>query len=344
MQYLKDKQYYIDRYDLFTIQECISMRQSAVENGKTNILKARVIEVMVYYYKGDRYKGRESSIFDWMQRDKEQQEKYDDTESPSRIFCNSCNDLMHCLSRTLYDMDKPMRMLFFFDCPSCKNRKAYFEDGKQYVPKPHLCDKCSGEIKSTRKRKGKVITTKYECIKCDFMDTEVLDFAKDDKEQKQKEQQEQKLLKKYRSEFCMSQEEGQKYISHMIAVEQLRKMDEERKTKAADPRYQKVRKLEKLTVVELQKLLSKKLADQKFIELKLSEPDIGRYVVVPFTVQDNIPTRKGRASEADLSKSMRTILEKTNWRLMSDGVSYRMGYLRGRLKGYEREDDLVRLL
>jgi hypothetical protein len=34
----------------------------------------------------------------------------------------------------------------------------------------------------------------------------------------------------------------------------------------------------------------------------------------------------------------------TNWRLMSDGISYRLGYLNGRLRAYEQEEDLKELV
>ncbi len=32
-------------------------------------------------------------------------------------------------------------------------------------------------------------------------------------------------------------------------------------------------------------------------------------------------------------------MRETNWRLMSDGISYRLGYLNGRLRAYEGEED-----
>lgn len=44
-----------------------------------------------------------------------------------------------------------------------------------------------------------------------------------------------------------------------------------------------------------------------------------------------------------LQKLLKTALESTNWRLMSEGTSYRMGCVYGRLKGYEREEDLAEL-
>jgi len=45
-----------------------------------------------------------------------------------------------------------------------------------------------------------------------------------------------------------------------------------------------------------------------------------------------------------LKKLVDRALSDTNWRLMSDGISYRLGYLNGRLRAYEREDDLKTLV
>jgi hypothetical protein len=45
-----------------------------------------------------------------------------------------------------------------------------------------------------------------------------------------------------------------------------------------------------------------------------------------------------------LKKLIQKALEDTNWRLMSEGISYRLGYLKGRLRAYESEEDLKKLV
>ena len=64
---------------------------------------------------------------------------------------------------------------------------------------------------------------------------------------------------------------------------------------------------------------------------------------MPFTVQDTGYKRKDYDSTRKLQKLLKATLETTNWRLMSEGTNYRMGYVYGRLKGYEREEDLAEL-
>ena len=49
-------------------------------------------------------------------------------------------------------------------------------------------------------------------------------------------------------------------------------------------------------------------------------------------------------SQKVLSKAVEKALLNTNWRLMSEGISYRLGYLNGRLRAYEREEDLLNLV
>lgn len=66
--------------------------------------------------------------------------------------------------------------------------------------------------------------------------------------------------------------------------------------------------------------------------------------MVPFTVHDIRQGREDRASCHDLQKLVKETLEDTNWRLMSKGVSYRLGMLEGRFKAYEKEEDLVKLV
>ncbi len=120
--------------------------------------------------------------------------------------------------------------------------------------------------------------------------------------------------------------------------------DKKQKIKDKDPIYQKARQLKKLTVTELENLLSKSLEKEKYVNLSFDKPEIDRYVIIPFTVQEFDKKRSERESENTVRKVIKQTLEKTNWRLMTEGLTYRLGYLSGRLKGYEREEDLVDLL
>lgn len=53
---------------------------------------------------------------------------------------------------------------------------------------------------------------------------------------------------------------------------------------------------------------------------------------------------KQHYSQKEMKKLITNILENTNWRLMSGGVSYRIGIVSGRLRAYESEEETITLL
>ena len=61
-------------------------------------------------------------------------------------------------------------------------------------------------------------------------------------------------------------------------------------------------------------------------------------------MQDADSSRVETDSVRRFQRIVKKTLEETNWRLMSEGVHYRLGYLSGRLKGYEQEEDLLQLV
>jgi len=65
---------------------------------------------------------------------------------------------------------------------------------------------------------------------------------------------------------------------------------------------------------------------------------------MPFTVQDSSSRHEELEVKYDLKQLLKKRLENTNWRLMTDGVSYRLGFLSGRLRGYDSEEELLKLI
>ena len=72
-----------------------------------------------------------------------------------------------------------------------------------------------------------------------------------------------------------------------------------------------------------------------FTHLTFDKPEIHKDIFVRFSVQDAKLGRSEWNSVHDLQKIIKKALENTNWRLMSDGVSYKFGFLEGRLRGCE---------
>jgi len=128
-------------------------------------------------------------------------------------------------------------------------------------------------------------------------------------------------------------------------VEQLSRLVERMKDEDKNKElYEKLAKIKKLTVAELQKLLAAALKKEGYINLEFSKLEIGKDVITGFTVQDNKSGRVEYDSRTVLQKLIKQTLSDTNWRLMSEGINYRLGILSGRLRGYENEEDLLKLV
>lgn len=357
-KYLKDEQYYIDRYDLLTIRGCLDTIKLWREVYKKGIDAEEIKHIPkekrewdfkrlfgqnLYVEEGERYRKKEETIKKWMDDDQIKQDKLDNTPVPNNIHCSDCGNLMHCTFKDLQDfMNQPLRVLFFFECPNCKKRKGVYENGEERISKPEPCPKCGKDLKTTHSRKGEVITWTTTCT-CGFSETTIDDFEKNRARWKKEEEEEKQLLEKYRSEFCFTDEEGQKYIKYIETVKYAHEILDEEKRKYDNSVFQAAVQAKKLGGVELEKLLTEALEKHNYIKLTLDKPEMSQFLIVPFTVQDADSSRKELSSIDTLKKLIKDTLENTNWKLMSDGIHYRLGYLSGRLRGYEREEDLMEL-
>lgn len=361
MDYLKDEQYYIDRYDLLTIKECLEVIGMFRDIYKDSLSgdefkgmsqedkysdTTKIMYWFLWFTQAQQYKNKKEAIRKWMESDQIKQEKYDSTLEPRNVHCPACKTTMNPTgTKYLEDYtDQPMRVMFLFRCIKCKKQEYVYGNGEVRVFKPDLCSKCSKEIEVThsKSKNGKVITWTRKCRACGHTETEVDDFEKSHQEYLQKEQDEKELLEKYRTAFCLTEEEGEKYLFELEAMEYARQISDEEKQKYDNSAYQQVSKLKKLTVIELEKLLTEVLEKANYTKLSFTTPEIGQFIFIPFTLQDADTSRRGNISTETLEKLLKSTLENTNWRLI-DRVNYRLGFLSGRLKGYEREEDLLKL-
>jgi hypothetical protein len=104
--------------------------------------------------------------------------------------------------------------------------------------------------------------------------------------------------------------------------------------------YDAVKEMKKPKIAELIPLLSEPLQKAGYIEFHLDKPEMGRDVFVGFSCLDSKTDRDDYDSRKTLKRLVDSILQDTNWRLANDGISYRLGYLNGRVRAYEGEDAL----
>ncbi len=359
MNYLKDKQYYINRYDLLTIKECLKVVEIFRDIYQTGLNDKELKDVpkndkysdttkimywMLWMTQAQEYKHKKEGINEWMEADRIKQEKYDNAIEPQNIHCPSCKAEMQATNtKHLEDYsDLPMRVMFLFRCSKCKKQEWVYDDRKIRVSKPDLCPKCGKEIKVKHTKKGQVITWVRKCNSCGHSEKEVDNFEKRNQEYLQREQGDKKLLEKYRTDFCLTDKVGEKYLFELEAMEYAQQIQEEAQQKYNNSAYAQISKIKKLTIVNLEKLLTDILEKAHYTKLSFSSPEIGQFIFAPFTLQDADTSRRSNISTSTLEKLLKTSLENTNWRL-TDSVDYRLGFLSGRLKGYEREEDLLRL-
>lgn len=358
MLYLKEDQYYIDLYDLHTIEECLDMYFSLKEGmekerGKIKSLNPddfdkevhKGVSYTVNVIKIQRYRHKADKIREWMDRDRKIQEKYDKATPPDDIYCTECFSATKVTSKDLLGgYEEKDKVMFMLACVKCNKRQALYEDGTEWIYTPPKCPKCNSPLNHDSKHTKNVLTTIYTCPKCSYKKEDVHDFKKSEEKWAKKEARDKKLLSEYRKDFCLDDEEGPKAVLNLDNI--VRFVDEMKKNevKEKDPDYQKAKQLKSLKIGQLKELLEKTIEKEDYQDLKFDKPEMGQFVIIDFSVNDMKEDRQQYDSQKTLKKLITTSLENTTWRLMSDGVGYRLGILTGRLKAYEREEDLMKLI
>lgn len=360
MQYLRDQQFYIDAYDLHTIEECLhwywSIKDGFERKRKSEEFKKfnkeefdkevhKVTSYTVNVISIQRYRHKAEKIREWMDRDRRVQEKFDNAVPPEGVYCKECFSRTEITSKDLlHEDDENSKVLFMFECVKCKKRQALYEDGSEWYYDLPKCPKCGSSLNHKTKSTKNILTTIYSCPKCKYKERDIHDFKKSDEKWKQKKARDGRLLDEYRKDFCLDDEEGPKAVINLDNIARFVEEMKEKEKKDKNPVYQKARQLKSLKIGQLKELLEKVIEKEGYKDLAFAKPDMGQFVIIEFSVNDMNEDRKEYDSERELKRLIKTVLGDTNWRLMSDGISYRLGILTGRLKAYEREEDLVELV
>jgi hypothetical protein len=358
-KYLEEESGYNDRYDLWTIESCLESieRWSKLREKKFNDEKIdNLIEeersraftwaacIELHSIKEQRFEGKASTVQKWIETDRRRGEKLENIQEPESSSCPRCSQRMKSILRQFLVISEPLRVIFMFECLSCGKRESIWEDGQLYIPDPDHCPKCDKEIEILYSEQGRIVTWTKNCTSCGFEEIEINDLDKKEAERAEKELRDRDLLNKHRTEFCLSEKQSQEYLEGIRWLEIVTDSLEKMKQKQVDPVYQEVTKLKKIKIVGLEQLLSQELEKKKYIRLIFEKPDVSKHIIIAFNTQDADPLRKEYDSIHKLQRLIKKTLEGTNWRLMSGGMCYKLGYLWGRLKGHDQEDDLVQMI
>lgn len=234
-----------------------------------------LLNIELLNIKADRYKRKQARISEWVEADRILQDKYDKTLPPSTIYC-SCGSPMQMSTKHLENYtDQPLRILFFFNCTSCKNRKAIYDNGEEMVSTPEPCPKCASEIVTNYKNKDSIITTIRKCTSCSLMKKDTEDLKKNHEGWEKKQQEDKELLTHYRDEYC-SEEKGKEALETIESIEVAFEVQEEEKQKYLRLAQQRTAHFKKLTIIELQKLLTDALEKEQYTQLTLDKPEMGK--------------------------------------------------------------------
>jgi len=351
MQYLKPRQEYVDRYDRNTVEKCRWAEKaitpdSIKEHSKEKVEEAEQLRMStafnnlhVWMVAGEMYSRKEETISEWMRKDEERDRFQEHAKAPQGINCLTCSREMFVTHKHLETrLDKSDRMLFMYDCTlGHMPRRAFYDNGEEFKRDKPKCPKCQTAFEEEDKTTDEKFITVSTCPSCGHEEVSEIERTAN-KEVVDPD------YEKDRARFC-SEKTGQEYVNWISLSKEIGAMLDKHKDKENNKElYDEVAKIKRLKIIELEQLLAPALEAENFVRLHFKDPEITRDVVVLFTIHDAKEGREERSSCLDLQRLIKKVLEGTNWRLMSDGASYRLGMLEGRLRAYEKEEDLAKLL
>jgi len=293
-----------------------------------------------------RYEEREQDINDSMGKDEAKDQQIADARLTEEPYCHHCGKQgLKIIDKTLmhrgsdYKYDDPEEVLFTLRCPHCDKNSAFWEDGTAWKVKPDLCPKCSTVVTHTSTKTKKAINFTYTCPSCGHSYKEKLDLTT-------KKETPDPDFPKDRIHFGLHDKEfRERLFSIRRDFKAMAELGKEFKEKEDNKEvYDAIKELKKPKIAELTPLLSLALEKAGYSEFHLDQPEMGKDVFIGFNCLDTKTSRSDYDSRNVLKRLVTRTLENTNWRLTSDGISYRLGYLNGRLHAYEKEEDLKKLV
>jgi len=360
--HLKDRQYYVDLYDRSTVEEArqnikhydkfFDEFQEKLPEGETIEKPGNALVSNVFYMQSvgmellNRYENRDDCIDKWILDDESRDLQISNARLNKEPNCQHCDkDVLRIIDKSLMhrgdnnNINMPEEVLFMLRCTHCNKNSAFWEDGEAWVAKSTLCPKCSNEMTHKTNNSKQKLTFIYTCSVCQYSYKEKINLNENKKELDPN-------YEKDRIHCCLIDEAFRHHLFEIrrgfTEMAELGKYFKERDDNKHI--YEAIKELKKTKIAEIAPLLQPTLKKAGYIEFSIDKPEIGKDVFVGFSCLDSKSDRDDYASKKTLEKLIKKELDDTNWRLMSDGVSYRLGYLSGRLHAYESEKDLKQLI
>lgn len=354
---LKERQYYEDLYDHTTVylarikmksfldfrDKWLEMMPDNEENKHRNPFHLNNIYMMMVGSKlVERHSDREQAILAIMAEDEVRDARLSAARLTSEPRCEHCNKTgLRITDKTFMHREGQDEedVLFMLRCPHCEKNTAVWEDGMLWERRHTKCPNCQSVMEEKSSWRSDVITTAYTCPNCSHTYKDKLDL-KHEEEPEDPDYEEDRRIYCLQDETMLKEHQEGKY-----RLEDLIRFAKEHKEKEDNKHiYDAMKEIKKPKIAELTPLLQPVLEKAGYVDFSLDKPEIGKDVFVGFNCLDTKSDRNDYDSRKTLEKLVKKTLADTNWRLMSDGVHYRLGYLNGRVRAYEREEDLKNLV
>jgi ssDNA-binding Zn-finger/Zn-ribbon topoisomerase 1 len=359
---LKDQHYYEDLYDHQTVEDgrrdqpyydkFLKELMDKLPEGDTIDTPRNAVVANAFYIQVvglellRRYENRDQRIREWILRDEAKDAQIASARLSDEPTCQHCGKQgLHITDKSLMprgantNYDEPEEVMFMLSCSHCKKNSAFWEDGEPWIVKPTICPKCSTEMMHKTASTKQYFTFTYTCPSCQHTYKKKMDL-------REKEEAIDPDYEKGRAHYCLHDEEFRKHLFEIRrGFTEMAELGEKFQEKEDNKHiYDAIKEMKKPKIAELTSLLQPVLEKASYIEFSLDKPEIGKDVYVGFNCLDTKPDRTDYDSRKVLEKTIKKALEDTNWRLMSEGIHYRLGYLNGRLRAYEREEDLKNIV
>lgn len=362
---LQDREQFEESYDKITVELCrereqmvfnVFGEQPTLSPKASNEETGHYYQYSMFYFQlveslaGERWQERQEAIGKWIAADEEKDRRLAAARPDVTPYCRSCGEDMEIKLKSYLSRERGSAkkdkddVLFMFRCVPCNTRMALWQDGTEWEGYQPHCEKCNTPVDETDTVKDNVITSTYTCGNCghNYKNVWVLGAKTETPSDPH--------YKLDRRRFCFDAATGKKFLARKAHITHIGELLEQGgysagiDSETVGAVAEAVAAIKTLKIAQVADTLTKAVAKSGYTEFKLGEPQIGREVAVPFSCLDNQPERESYDSRMGLGKLITSTLADTNWRLMSDGVRYRLGYLSGRLRAYENDEELRKLV
>jgi len=337
---LKEPSEYERQYDTFIIKRFLDRKKASTESvsddEKEKALRDFTRELMLYFDKGEEWKAKRSTIEKWMDRDRRLDELYNNAQAPVGIYCTTCGDELEMNLKTPAEKDGKDDVLFFYRCSKKHRGRAFYSVGAAYISKPSLCVECGEDtLVSESGRDNDALTIIDTCTACGHVDSFTFDSDPEFTDEE---------FESLRAKYCLSDEEGEQYLDMLSSMEDMKKLQEQIQDREdTQAMYALIESIQRISVPQFKESMVKLMEDAAFSNIHFDDPVMKGDVQLKLYADDST-TANAYDREKSITKLIRKELAHTNWKLMNDGVSFRMGVFTIRFRGFDNEDDVKKLV